>query len=222
MSFLEPKTIPLFYFTGEKATTPTCPVEMQPNLNPSSGAQSYQNADAGCTRSAKYNIPFFLENLGPTFSEWSVNAHEARPGHHTQVMPVLSLDWLSCVGCFPFCQTKQSDNSGIIQEKKKATAFDWTKFPIELTRVAFRPKYWLLLSKLGRWKRERLEMERQILGELVKKDHILGNGPLWPENFHVDRSFPYLFLNWDFRKFWHNGKHTLLLVGTRTLSISLS
>ena len=138
MSFLEPKTIPLFYFTGEKATTPTCPVEMQPNLNPSSGAQSYQNADAGCTRSAKYNIPFFLENLGPTFSEWSVNAHEARPGHHTQVMPVLSLDWLSCVGCFPCCQTKQSDNSGIIQEKKKATVFDWTKFlsnkPLPLIR----------------------------------------------------------------------------------------
>lgn len=149
MSFLEPKTIPLFYFTGEKATTPACPVEMQPNLNPSSGAQSYQSAGPGCTTSAKYNIPFFLENLGPTFSEWSVNAHEARPGHHTQVMLVLSLDWVSCLsvprsrfldvalrclGCFPFCQTKQSHNSGIIQEKKKATVFDWTKFPIESTR----------------------------------------------------------------------------------------
>ena len=85
MSLLEPKTIPLFYFSGEKATTPTCPVDMRPNLNPSSGAQSYQSSNADCTRSAKYNIPFFLENLGPTFSEWSVNAHEARPGHHTQV-----------------------------------------------------------------------------------------------------------------------------------------
>ena len=85
MSLLAPKTIPLFYFTGDKATTPNCPVDMRPNLNPSSGAQSYQRSNAGCTRSAKYNIPFFLENLGPTFSEWSVNAHEARPGHHTQV-----------------------------------------------------------------------------------------------------------------------------------------
>ena len=85
MSFLEPKTIPMFYFTGDKATTPTCPVDLQPNLNPSSGAQSYRLSNSGCTRSAKYNIPFFLENLGPRFSEWSVNAHEARPGHHTQV-----------------------------------------------------------------------------------------------------------------------------------------
>ena len=33
----------------------------------------------------RYNVPFFLENMGPIFSEWTVNAHEARPGHHTQV-----------------------------------------------------------------------------------------------------------------------------------------
>ncbi|XP_068693503.1 uncharacterized protein [Montipora foliosa] len=85
MSFLEPKTIPLFHIGGEKTTTPSCPVDMRPNLNPSSGAQSYQRSDASCSKSAKYNIPFFLGNLGPRFSEWSVNAHEARPGHHTQV-----------------------------------------------------------------------------------------------------------------------------------------
>ena len=100
MSLLAPKTIPLFHFTGDKATTPICPVDMQPNLNPSSGAQSYQSAGADCTRSAKYNLPFFLANLGPRFSEWSVNAHEARPGHHTQVMymrKLLDSDWLRAV-----------------------------------------------------------------------------------------------------------------------------
>ena len=91
MSLLAPKTIPLFHFTGDKATTPICPIDMQPNLNPSSGAQSYQSAGADCKQSAKYNLPFFLENLGPRFSEWSVNAHEARPGHHTQVNMLLSL-----------------------------------------------------------------------------------------------------------------------------------
>ena len=89
MSLLSPKTIPMFHFTGNKATTPICPVDMRPDLNPSSGAQSYLETDTDCSRSAEYYIPFFLENLGPTFSEWSVNAHEARPGHHTQVNNVL-------------------------------------------------------------------------------------------------------------------------------------
>ena len=193
MSFLEPKTIPLFYFTGEKATTPTCPVEMQPNLNPSSGAQSYKRADAGCTRSAKYNIPFFLENLGPTFSEWSVNAHEARPGHHTQVMPVLSLDWLSCVGSFPFCQTKQSDSNGIIQEKKKATVFDWTKFPIESTRSICVSTEILITAKQSR------PMETRTFGNHgtasfrwtgqrgppLEVDHFEWKISTWTEAFHI-------------------------------------
>lgn len=85
MSMLDPKTVDMFYFTGPKHTTPNCPVDLLPDLNPSSGAQSYENSDPQCSRNAIYNIPFFLENLGPRFSEWSVNAHEARPGHHTQV-----------------------------------------------------------------------------------------------------------------------------------------
>ena len=85
MSLIDSKTIDMFYFTGEKHTTPNCPVELHPDLNPSSGAQSYIESDNKCSRGAAYNIPFFLNNAGPRFSEWSVNAHEARPGHHTQV-----------------------------------------------------------------------------------------------------------------------------------------
>lgn len=85
MSMLDPKTFDMFYFTGSKHTTPNCPIDLKPDLNPSSGAQSYEGSDVDCSRNALYNIPFFLENLGPRFSEWSVNAHEARPGHHTQV-----------------------------------------------------------------------------------------------------------------------------------------
>ncbi|XP_029193183.2 uncharacterized protein LOC114959365 [Acropora millepora] len=85
MSFLETKTTPFFYFSGGKATTPSCPVDMLPNLDPLIGAQSYTPSDANCSSSAKYYLPFFLENLGPRFSEWTVTAHEARPGHHTQV-----------------------------------------------------------------------------------------------------------------------------------------
>ena len=85
MSMLDPKTVDMFYFTGSKHTTPNCPIDLNPDLNPSSGAQSYEGSDVDCSTNALYNIPFFLENLGPRFSEWSVNAHEARPGHHTQV-----------------------------------------------------------------------------------------------------------------------------------------
>ncbi|XP_048584057.1 uncharacterized protein LOC5511190 [Nematostella vectensis] len=85
MSMLDPKTVEMFYFTGPKHTTPNCPIDMSPDLNPSSGAQSYDSSGKSCLNSAKYNIPFFLGRMGPKFSEWSVNAHESRPGHHLQV-----------------------------------------------------------------------------------------------------------------------------------------
>ncbi|XP_028402716.1 uncharacterized protein LOC114525533 [Dendronephthya gigantea] len=82
---LAPKLIPLFYHTGNKITIPNCPIEFRPNFNPSFGAQSYSHSDTGCTEPAYINIPFFLDNFGPKFSDWSIIAHEGWPGHHTQL-----------------------------------------------------------------------------------------------------------------------------------------
>ncbi|XP_068740560.1 uncharacterized protein [Montipora capricornis] len=84
MSMLDPKTVNMFHFNGPKHTTPNCPVDMLPDFNPSAGAQSYIRSTKDCSRSSYYRIPFFL-NRPKRYEEWSVNAHEARPGHHTQV-----------------------------------------------------------------------------------------------------------------------------------------
>ena len=84
---LDPQTTDFFHFSGPKHTTPNCPVDLAPNFNPSSGAQSYRRSDKECSRSSYYNIPFFLDRPR-TYEEWSVNAHEARPGHHTQVKQI--------------------------------------------------------------------------------------------------------------------------------------
>ena len=81
---LDPKIVSMFYFFGDKHTTPNCPVRLRPDFNPAHSAQSY-DSDKNCTAGSVYNIPFFLKDVGPKFSEYSINAHEARPGHHTQV-----------------------------------------------------------------------------------------------------------------------------------------
>ncbi|XP_046857657.1 uncharacterized protein LOC124451071 isoform X1 [Xenia sp. Carnegie-2017] len=85
MSMLAPKIINLFYHTGEWITVPNCPIEMEPSFNPSAGAQFFRRTAKSCTTPAKFGLPFFLENHGPRFSEWSVTAHESWPGHHTQI-----------------------------------------------------------------------------------------------------------------------------------------
>ena len=85
MAMLAPKLIPLFYHTGRKITVPNCPMKMFINFNPSSSAQSSRPSDASCRKATRYNLPFFLDNFGPKYSEMTVTAHEAWPGHHTQL-----------------------------------------------------------------------------------------------------------------------------------------
>ncbi|XP_068740719.1 uncharacterized protein [Montipora capricornis] len=85
MSLLFPKLVGMFDFVGDKQSTPNCPIELRPDLNPSSGIQSYGTSDSTCSETAYYNIPFFLARLGPKYSEWTIGAHEARPGHHLQL-----------------------------------------------------------------------------------------------------------------------------------------
>lgn len=86
MALIAPKTSDLFHFAGKRATTPNCPVIMEANFNPAAGYQSYLPADALCTKPASYRLPFWKQRPGPSWEEWGVNSHEARPGHHTQVV----------------------------------------------------------------------------------------------------------------------------------------
>jgi uncharacterized protein (DUF885 family) len=82
---LAPKLISMFYHTGDKITIPNCPLEITPNFNPSFAAQSFRNSDVGCQEPTFMRIPFFLNNFGPKFADWSIVAHEGWPGHHTQM-----------------------------------------------------------------------------------------------------------------------------------------
>lgn len=85
MATLDYETADLFYFTGPYHSTPNCPIKLDIDFNPSSGVPFYQSSDKNCSRTASYNIPFFLGRPGPRYEAVTLAAHEARPGHHTQV-----------------------------------------------------------------------------------------------------------------------------------------
>ena len=107
ISLLYPKIVDMFHFAGEKHSTPNCPIELRPNLNPSSGVQSYSRSDPMCLKPAHYYIPFFLSKLGPKFSEWTIGAHEAQPGHHLQVNNMYLLtDWEGRMGKYFVAMTE--------------------------------------------------------------------------------------------------------------------
>ena len=85
LSTLDYETAELFHFTGPYQSTPGCPITLKPDFNPASGVPFYSQSDAKCSRVASYNVPFFLARPGPKYESVSLAAHEARPGHHTQV-----------------------------------------------------------------------------------------------------------------------------------------
>ncbi|XP_068740559.1 uncharacterized protein [Montipora capricornis] len=95
---LAPKTNHMFYHTGEKQSTPNCPVLLVAKFNPGSGSQSYSSSGKSCSRPSHYKLPFFLKDLGPRYNAISVAAHEARPGHHTQVQGFRELFGDNCGG----------------------------------------------------------------------------------------------------------------------------
>lgn len=85
VNLLYSKLVNMFHFVGDKRSTASCPVALKPDLNPSSGIQSYRGGDASCSETTFYHIPFFLDRMGPKSSDWSISAHETSPGHHLQI-----------------------------------------------------------------------------------------------------------------------------------------
>lgn len=93
---LEPKLLKMFHWPlGPFKTTPVCPVAISGNFMPTTSAQSYTSSYRRCNRPAFFRMPFFLDRMGPKYSEWTTNAHEARPGHHLQLQGHVEnfLDW---------------------------------------------------------------------------------------------------------------------------------
>lgn len=85
MGRILPKLTPFFYYSGKKITAANCPIEMEPHFNPSQGTMYFKPSDAECSRPSYFGLPFFLDDYGPKYQEWSATGHEARPGHHTQM-----------------------------------------------------------------------------------------------------------------------------------------
>jgi len=96
LSQLEPKLLQMFHWPlGPLKTTPVCPVAIAVNFMPSTSAQTYTSSYRTCNQPALFRMPFFLDQMGPRYSEWTTSAHEARPGHHLQSQGHVEnfLDW---------------------------------------------------------------------------------------------------------------------------------
>lgn len=82
---IAPVIKPLFYETGTKKTVPACPIDCVAWFHPYVSFHSYNPGDKDCDPKATQELPFFVENFGPKWTEFTTTAHEQLPGHHLEV-----------------------------------------------------------------------------------------------------------------------------------------
>lgn len=83
-SFLKPKIKPLFYDAPPNKTTASCGISVRGEYNPTVCFHGYVEK-LGCKVSAYQTLPFFMDNFGPKYTEYTTTAHEQSPGHHLEV-----------------------------------------------------------------------------------------------------------------------------------------
>ena len=106
-SFLKPKLDPLFYDSAPKKTTPSCGISVKGEYNPEICFHGYE-INMGCKVSAYQTLPFFMNNFGPKYTEYTTTSHEQLPGHHLEV----------CVGLVRVDEALTIDGTMISKERQ--------------------------------------------------------------------------------------------------------
>lgn len=83
-SFIKPKIKPLFYGSTSKKTIPNCGISVKGEYNPTVCFHGYEET-VDCQVSAFQTLPFFMNNFGPKYTEYTTTSHEQLPGHHLEV-----------------------------------------------------------------------------------------------------------------------------------------
>ena len=91
-SIIKPYLKNFLYDSGPKNCIPKCPVDIKAWYHPHSVFQAYFIGNKDCSYKAQQILPFFVENFGPKWTEYTTMIHEFA-GHHVEVS--LSLDTLS-------------------------------------------------------------------------------------------------------------------------------
>lgn len=96
-SLLKPNIDPLFYNSKPKKTTPNCGISVKGEYNPEVCFHGYE-VNLDCKISAYHTLPFFMDNFGPKYTEYTTTSHEQLPGHHLEVSVDGCGGWVLYIG----------------------------------------------------------------------------------------------------------------------------
>lgn len=86
MKQIRPKMAPLFYGIGPMKTIPDSAIKVVPWYHLEAVFHQYvESNSASCQTPSLHMLPFFIDNFGPKYTEWTTTVHEQLPGHHLEV-----------------------------------------------------------------------------------------------------------------------------------------
>lgn len=86
MKQIRPKMTPLFSGIGPMKTIPDSAIKVVPWYHLEAVFHQYvESNSASCQTPSLHMLPFFIDNFGPKYTEWTTTAHEQLPGHHLEV-----------------------------------------------------------------------------------------------------------------------------------------
>ena len=81
---IKPLLKDLLYDDGPKNCIPKCPMDVIPWFHGHAVFQYYTPGSKDCSVKATQGLPFFTENYGPNWTEYTTTVHEFA-GHHVEV-----------------------------------------------------------------------------------------------------------------------------------------
>ena len=75
---------PLFYRSSPKNIVPVCLVDVISWFHPHVRFHGYVSGSKECKDKATQGLPFFTDNFGPKWTEFTTTAHEQLPGHQLE------------------------------------------------------------------------------------------------------------------------------------------
>lgn len=184
-NIIKPYLKNFLYDSGPKNCIPKCPVDNKAWYHPHSVFQAYFIGNKDCSFKAQLTLPFFVENFGPKWTEYTTMIHEFA-GHHVEVQSFIEYFQSDCKD--PVAWLNAPNYFLAITEGWAAYAEDQlypedtTLYSSKTNKTILRQKYGMLYYQLLHALRAMADIDLHFYGKQVSEIRELYRKYVWEDN----------------------------------------
>lgn len=186
-NIIKPYLKNFLYDSGPKNCIPKCPVDIAAWYHPHGVFQAYFIGNKDCSVKAQQVLPFFDENFGPKWTEYTTEIHEFA-GHHVEVQSFTEyfqsdcqdpIAWLNAPNYF-LAMTE----GWAAYAEDQLYPVDTTLYNTKTNKTILRQKYGMLYYQLLHALRAMADIDLHFYGKQVNEIRELYRNYVWEDNNH--------------------------------------